>query len=164
LTRKPAYLTKDVAARISGRSQRRLLEMAAKGQITKLIVPDHNNNDRPIAVFLQSDIEALAKIPFGGRRAFAAMQPGTAATPVVEGNRSIAIIRPKPSGVPALPQTGAVRLWLTLAEAADYTGLPESWLAARIAAGKLPALDVGVRPGGRHRVSRKDLDAISAQT
>lgn len=51
--------------------------------------------------------------------------------------------------------------WLTLAEAAAAThGLPESFLLGLIHAGELPCCDVGVRPGGRYRVKRRDLEAI----
>jgi len=52
--------------------------------------------------------------------------------------------------------------WLSLPEAAAYTGLPQSTLRKLIASRKLLALDVGPRPGGRWRVKRSDLDAISA--
>jgi excisionase family DNA binding protein len=74
--------------------------------------------------------------------------------------------------IAAVPHTGPLngtsvapakmRPWLTIAEAADYTGLPESFLLHMIEEGDLPALDVGVRPGGKWRVSRRALDGISA--
>lgn len=56
------------------------------------------------------------------------------------------------------------RAWLTLGEAEAYTGLPETFLLARIDAGDLLALNVGVRAGGRWRVKRADLDGIQGDT
>jgi excisionase family DNA binding protein len=52
--------------------------------------------------------------------------------------------------------------WLSLAEGAAYTGLPQSTLRRLLATRKLPALDTGPRFGGRWRIKRSDLDAISA--
>jgi excisionase family DNA binding protein len=53
--------------------------------------------------------------------------------------------------------------WLTLAGAAEYSGLPASHLLAAIESGELAARDVGVRPGGHWRVRRLDLDAIEGK-
>jgi len=52
--------------------------------------------------------------------------------------------------------------WLSLAEAAAYTGLPQSTLRKLLASRKLPGLDTGPRLGGRWRIKRSDLDNISA--
>jgi excisionase family DNA binding protein len=52
--------------------------------------------------------------------------------------------------------------WLSLPEAAAYTGLPQSTLRKLMASRKLPALDTGPRLGGRWRIKRTDLDGISA--
>ncbi|MGA2737821.1 MAG: helix-turn-helix domain-containing protein [Bryobacteraceae bacterium] len=52
--------------------------------------------------------------------------------------------------------------WLSLAEAAAYTGLPQSILRKLLGNRKLPGLDTGPRLGGRWRIKRSDLDAISA--
>jgi excisionase family DNA binding protein len=52
--------------------------------------------------------------------------------------------------------------WLSMPEAAAYTGLPQSTLRKLVASRKLPALDIGPRLGGRWRMKRSDLDAISA--
>ena len=58
------------------------------------------------------------------------------------------------------PAIAPPRPWLTLDEAAEYSGLPASAVARLIHAGKLRALDVGIRPGGRYRIRRADLDAL----
>jgi excisionase family DNA binding protein len=52
--------------------------------------------------------------------------------------------------------------WLSLPEAAAYTGLPQSTLRKLLASRQLPGLDTGPRLGGRWRIKRSDLDAISA--
>lgn len=59
-----------------------------------------------------------------------------------------------------IDEPAVLRPWLTLADAADYSGLPASYLFGLIEAGELKARDVGVRPGGRWRIRKLDLDAI----
>jgi len=55
------------------------------------------------------------------------------------------------------------RAWLTVEEAAHYSGLPASFLISLIEERRLGAIDVGEGPpGGRYRVARCALDAISA--
>lgn len=54
----------------------------------------------------------------------------------------------------------APRPWLTLGEAAEYSGLPKSTLQALIDASQLKAIDCGPRPGGRYRIKRVDLDGL----
>jgi excisionase family DNA binding protein len=68
----------------------------------------------------------------------------------------------RPPVQPAPPVSD--RPWLTIDEAADYSGLPASFLLGMIEEKRLGALDVGVRAGGRYRVSRRDIDAIKAPT
>lgn len=73
-------------------------------------------------------------------------------------------IKPKLLAAPASPPKQDThpnsRPWLTLLQAEDYTGLPETFLQSLIDQGTLPALNVGVRTGGRYRVKRSDLDGI----
>src|SRR6185369_2368969 len=52
--------------------------------------------------------------------------------------------------------------WLTLEEAAVYSGLPGDYLERQIRTGRLGAIDVSVGPAGGYRVARRDLDAITA--
>ena len=53
--------------------------------------------------------------------------------------------------------------WLTLDQAALYSGLPRSFLRSLIDSGKLAAFDTGPRSGGRYRVAKKDLDALQGE-
>ena len=147
MSRKQAYITKEIAAQRSGRSVRRLLELANRGSIRKRIVKDETNGNRALAVFHAGDIDALARGENPPPRALQISDP----------------VRP----VAALPQGeetanhAAPRLWLTIAEAADYSGLPASFLLHMITCKKLLALDVGPRPGGRWRIARRDLEAFA---
>ena len=52
--------------------------------------------------------------------------------------------------------------WLTIEEAAVYSGLPVHYLERQIRDGRLGAIDVGIGPGVCYCVARHDLDAISA--
>jgi len=56
---------------------------------------------------------------------------------------------------------GSARLWLTLSEAVDYSGLPQATLLEFITTGRLPALEVGRRRGGRWRIRRQDLKRLA---
>lgn len=145
------YLTKDVAAKRSGRSVRRLLELANSGRIQKKLIRDPAKGNREIALFLASDIALLAKgkLP-------AAQQNGLQISGPV---RPVAAL-PQSETASVIPPTS--RPWLTVAEAADYSGLPASFLVHLVETGKLAALDVGVRPGGRWRIARRDVDGIKA--
>jgi hypothetical protein len=55
------------------------------------------------------------------------------------------------------PAADHSRPWLTLAAAAEFSGLPESYLLWAAGEGQFPALDVGIRPGGRWRFHRDSL-------
>jgi excisionase family DNA binding protein len=59
--------------------------------------------------------------------------------------------------------TRTAHLWLTLAEATDYSGLPESIVLQLVLTRKLPAMDVGRRRGGRWRIRRSDLERLEGQ-
>lgn len=148
---KPEYISKRRAAEALGISPRRLLELSQSGQIRR-----HYHNDpqtrRRAAFFARPDVERLA-----AERIQAA--PQSAASLAIGGGT----LRPRSQPI-ALPAPEApARPWLTVDEAAEYTGLPASFLAAMIAGGKLAALDVGVRAGGRWRVNRRDLEGIGGE-
>lgn len=134
------YLPKDLASKESGLSVRRLLELASAGRIRRIYRRDPKTN-REIALFDAEEIRAL-----GDRTVM------TISTPT----RAIAAM-PQP-----IPADSHSSLWLTVTDAAAYVGLPEGFLVRLIRSGKLPAFDVGVRAGGRYRVSRKALEDLEA--
>ena len=51
-------------------------------------------------------------------------------------------------------------LWITVGEAAEYTGLPASAILKLVQSGCIPAFNVGPRPGGAWRIARAALDEL----
>lgn len=145
----PEYITKELAVKRSGRSGRRLLELAAEGRLRKKILRDPRNGNREYSVFHSGDIAALRQVARGE-----SMPAPTAL--------QVSVPPPPPAAPPAaLPHREELRPWLTLAQAADYSGLPESFLRRLVKSGKLPALEVG-DSHGHWRIARRDLDALTA--
>jgi hypothetical protein len=140
-------LTTELAAERLGLSVRRLRELAQLGRIER-----HRQVDpvtkREATFFRAADVDRLR----------AELHPDPVAA------RALLALPPSP-----VPDSGsehprsANALWLTLDEAEDYTGLPVSILRDLIEAQALRAMDVGVRPGGRFRVRRVDLDQIEGK-
>jgi len=151
MAKKLELLTKQIAADRLELSVRRIIELSAPevGLFTRHRAFDPETK-REAIMFDAAEIEAY--------RRDAATKPAPGALAV------------RPSRLPLddydiddAADTGAGRLWLTLAEAAAYSGLPASHLLAEINSGELAARDVGVRPGGHWRVRRLDLDAIEGK-
>ena len=144
----PEYVSKQIAAERLGLSVRRVLELSLSGAIKRRQVLDPVTKRRQ-TVFAAQDIQrAVAEgkrlVPVRGAAGEVAAVPPVQATPA--------------------PLQVSDRPWLTVEEAADYSGLPASFLLGMVEGGRLPALDVGVRPGGRYRIARRDVDAIQAST
>jgi excisionase family DNA binding protein len=139
------YVSKEIAAKRIGLSVRRVLELSQRGLLKRRTVRDPVTKRRQ-TVFREEDVDRI----------------------VTEGNRRLTAYRGGAGEVAALPPFQAVsappvapdRPWLTINEAANYSGLPASFLLRIIGKQRLRALDVGVRPGGRYRVAKRDLDAI----
>ena len=150
MSKKTELLTKQIAADRLNLSVRRLMELAAEGKFTRHRAYDPETK-RDAFMFDAAEISA-----YQGRREYDAT-PAPAALAV----------RPRPPldeyDIDEPAAAGAFRLWLTLAEAAEYSGLPASHLLAMIDAGELAARDVGVRPGGHWRVRKLDVDAIEGK-
>ena len=177
--RRPEYLNKDAAAKRSGLSVRRLQELAHRGTIQRRFVKDPRTK-RDIAVFAAGDLDRLkqgkpfwkmngheilplsssdAAAPHSGKTPRETPEEGSLTELVAKFLLEVNASREKVTAAPAAVE----RLWLTLAEADAYIGLPEGFLLLQVKSGKLPALDVGVRPGGRWRVSKRDLEAIAGE-
>jgi len=146
--RQPEYLNKAIASKRAGLSVRRLLELASRGVIRKKLITDPKNGNRALAVFAASDIERLKH----RERSSTELQISGPVRPIaaLPHSDSASVISP-------------TRPWLTVAEAGEYSGLPSSFITRLVEAGKLPGLDVGVRPGGRWRVAKRDLDALKGE-
>ena len=141
----PEFLSKQLAAERLKLSPRRVLELAAAGKIRQRRVIDPKTK-RTQMVLLAADVNRLAS--------GMAPAPVSAATEMRVARLNAALP----------PVEVTPRLWMTADQAAEYSGLPASFLLGMITGGRLPALDVGVRPGGRYRISRRDLDSIKGVT
>lgn len=148
---KPVYLNKQLASKESGLSVRRLLELANAGKIRKTHSRDPKSK-RDIALFDADDIRRLAERPAPGSnlQISGAVRARDAATPL-------------PANAPFLFPFQQPA-WMSVPDAAIYTGLPGTFLLIQIKSGKLPAFDVGPRAGGRYRVSRTALEKLEAPT
>lgn len=176
------YLDKPQAAKRLGISPRRLLELAASGRIKRHYLKN-TRSQRKIVTFKTDDVERLARERDEQALLPPSYEPHSTSQlslkvnkhkGTVHGGSDLASLATLISTklLPAAP-AGPPREWLTVEEAANYTGLPASFLLElihktmelkRLAGPRLPALDVGVRPGGRWRISKRDLDALSATT
>jgi len=165
------WISKAQAAERLDLSPRRVLELAKQGKLqsSRVIQP---TTGQPVIVIHAGSVEHYrdklsAPLVWGD----AAREPcanGTQ-THVPDAAREPCANR---TGTHALPTIGEIlgvisratrpryALWLTLDQAADYSGLPAAILRAWVQSGKLAALDVGRRRGGRYRLSRRDLDGI----
>jgi excisionase family DNA binding protein len=142
------YVSKEIAAKRIGLSVRRVLELSERGLLKRRTVRDPVTKRRQ-TVFREEDVNRV--VTEGNRRltAYRGSAVGAAEVAAVPPLQAI-------SAPPAVPD----RPWLTIDEAANYSGLPASYLLQMIAKQRLVALDVGVRSGGRYRVARRDVDAI----
>jgi excisionase family DNA binding protein len=149
----PEYISKQIAAQRLGLSVRRVLELSNAGSIRRRQVTDPVTKRRQ-TVLLARDVQRV--VADGQKRLFA-FRGGAA------GAGEVAALPPiqPPLQAPAPPPD---RPWLTVDEAANYSGLPATFLLRMVEEKRLAALDVGVRAGGRYRVSRRDVDAIKAPT
>ena len=148
---KPEYLSKTIAAARLGLSVRRLMELAQQGKIEGFRQFDPQTR-RDATMFDVSDVARL-KAEWTPKAIVPALAAPTPSTALVRTNGGLSAPAAAPSPRP----------WLTIGEAADYSGLPAATLRQFVESGRLAALDVGVRPGGRYRVRRADLDQIQAE-
>ena len=165
------WIRKDEAAKRLKVSTRSVLSMAAAGKIQRKPERDPATN-QTVMLLHAGDIERIAfeREHPEPAQALQAIAPQALQAPRTNGH--IAIQRYKGDGEQGLlamlaahaaQPAQVIRPWLTLSEAAEYCGLPEMFLLGLIDNGKLPALNVGVRAGGRYRVKRGDLDAIAGE-
>ena len=88
-----------------------------------------------------------------GNHALAVRQPS--------GEQFLEALAAAVSGMSQTSQTTSARLWLTLEEAVDYSGLPAAIIVHFIASKTLKAMNVGRRRGGQWRIRRLDLDQFA---
>ncbi len=152
------WLTKYEAAERLNLSDRRVLVLAKAGRLDKKSERDASGQ---MAVMINAgsverylyELEHPELQGASGETGVSAARP---AQPALLGA----------SGATGAPPTHLARLtrpWMTVDEAAEDQGLPANFLLKLIESGKLRALDVGVRPGGRYRVCRKDLEELRGE-
>jgi excisionase family DNA binding protein len=155
----PGWLTKTSASERLNRSPSRVAALGVEGAIKTQTAQNPVSKQR-VTLFHAGDVERLVyerDHPEEVSRVPAKLeQPSDAFSDLAKtGMWSL-------RGLPRLERAELPTLkpWLTLAEAAEYSGLPVSTIRNLIDASRLPHLDVGPRPGGRWRVKRSDLDAL----
>lgn len=157
----PGWLTKTSASERLNRSPSRVAALGVEGAIKTQPAQNPVSKQR-VTLFHEGDVERLAyerDHPKEVSRVPAKLeQPSDAFSDLAK--TGIWSLR----GLPRLgferAELPPLKPWLTLAEAAEYSGLPVSMIRAFIDAGSLKHLNVGPRPGGRWRVKRSDLDAL----
>ena len=152
------WISKSEAARLLDKSERTVLAMAADGRIQAKQEKDPTHGQK-VTLFHAGDVARLAE----GLTTSVSLQVGTQAIANLPARLSDSEVvaqfkRAMFDGGAAVDRP--LKPWLTINEAAEYSGLPASTVRALIDAGQLPSLDCGPRPGGRYRVKRADLDSI----
>jgi excisionase family DNA binding protein len=166
------WLSKEEAGvRLGKLSNRRVLELAAEGRLESERVRDPNTGQMVVRIHsgsierLLDERNAPKPIPDPSPR-----KPGEVREPP-HPSQSLARRVTEVMAIAQMLREGyangaasarSARLWLTVDEAADYSGLPAVTLRGLIGRGNLPAMDVGIRRGGRWRVRRIDLERIES--
>lgn len=163
-------------------STRRVLELAKEGRIESGRTVDPNNgqtvvrlhagsierylekkrNPAPVPAPERTLTEVSGNLPENVRKSAGSVRKSAGSVrkcPEVSGSLADLVRVVREGCAIAEP----ARLWLTLQESVDYSGLPAGVLIEFIGAGRLPALDVGRgRRGGRWRVRKVDLRQLKA--
>jgi excisionase family DNA binding protein len=142
---KPEHVTAVIAAEYLGVKIRRFRELVAEGKVHGKDWTDPKTH-RTMKVYPSAELAALRGESLKG----AAVVPHTGAA--VVGGRGAAL--PHISSAPV-----GEKQWLTVSEAAAYSGIAEKALLRLIREGKLPALDQHVR-GDKWRIRRKTLESF----
>ena len=151
------WKTKAEAAEILSCSQKTIERMAAQKRIQKIM--RRNPGRKATPVYHPGDIEAIRSdsVQFEGfhvgrdeEQVMAMALP----PPQSGDDRPAPLSADRDSPVPA---TTAPRhkLFLTLDEAADYSGMPKAWLLRKIEKGELSAIEAG-----GWRIRRADLEQL----
>ncbi len=154
------WLTKKEAAERLGLSESRVAAMGVIGRLDQEIRPNDIRTSRgrspdsnqTVTLFNEGDVE---RVIFNRKNpAEVAKVPARLNKPSFEDLAMGAYVKSiQDASVSARP-------WITVLEAAEYSGLSASAIEKLIKSKQLAALDCGPRPGGRYRVKRTDLDKL----
>lgn len=144
------WLTKKQAAERLGLSESRIAAMGGDDRDIHIIMSRNPESNQKVTLFHSGDVERIAferENPAQASKVPAKLDKPIVASPhYAEKFYGVSPVSPKP--------------WITISEAADYTGLPASILAKLVESGALPAIDCGPRVGGKWRIKRTDLDKL----
>jgi hypothetical protein len=161
------YSKEEAAARLGSPerplSPRRVLELAKEGRLESGRTRDPNTGQTVVRIRAGSVERFLENkrnpAPIPAPEAREVREPRTPQALARRGSELMELVRVLRDGC---ANRAPARLWLTLAEAADYSGLPAAILVRCITDGRLSAIDVGRRRGGRWRIRKVDLGKIDA--
>jgi excisionase family DNA binding protein len=168
------WISKEEAGNRLGVSPRRALELAKEGRLQSDQVVNPKSG-KPVTRIQAGSVERFIAergvIPDPAPRTRAHNEPMLAADPITDLSRRHDAL---PGQVEALARLlcgdGAIRttsappphLWLTVKEAAAYSGLPVDLIENCIGKGELKALFIGKgRRGGAWRIRKVDLEAFA---
>lgn len=146
-------------------SPRRILDLAKEGKIESEKFKDPKTNQMTIRIragsverFLDEKAAPIAhERPPAGDLSSKSKNLSSGAENL---SSVLELVRGLREGFAAHP----ARLFLTLQEAVEYSGLPAGTLLEFLHSGRLPAIDVGRRRrGGRWRIRQVDLRKLNAQ-
>ena len=154
------WLSKATAAQILGCSEKTIERLATQKKIQKVMLRIPGRRSTP--VYHPGDVETL-------RSASARLEPFPVASPAAPRGKAAALVPAGPSGRSAgdmflqLLTSGIPRpsigprhkLFLTLKEAAEYSGMSRGWLLSKIKDGELAAIKVG-----GWKIRRSDLEQL----
>jgi Helix-turn-helix domain len=141
-------------------SSRRVLELAKEGKLQSQLVRDVESGQMTTQIHAGSverfrDERSLQNRLIISDENADAQAREVRAPRAPQPSQALALLREVCEGLRAAP---SARLWLTLNEAADYSGLPAAVLLNFITLKKIQVLNVGRRRGGQWRIRRAELD------
>jgi hypothetical protein len=140
-----AWLAKAEAAALLGVSVRQLELKTAQGLVRKETLPKKPNERAARVVYSRADLDAI-RAGKPNRYGEAAAPKGELSAPNNGARDPFAGLAAQLAAISrAFPPPAPKPKWLTLKEAAVYTGLPARWLAEAARAGKMRAQNVGVK-------------------
>jgi hypothetical protein len=164
-----AWLGKAEAADFLGVSVRQIEYRAARGEIRKREMPKARHERAARVVYSREDLDAIRQ---GEPKQYGPVM--TPSAPVPAAVAALDISRPfsTASGVLALPAAlidalrerrepaPVLKPWLSLTDAAEYSGLPASFLLAQARQGAPWAINVGQGSKAHWRFNRDGLGAV----
>jgi hypothetical protein len=160
ITVEPGWLHKEAAAKMIGVSIRQIENLAALGRIRKHRLERQVNERSARVLYSLEDLDALKAGTPNSHGAPAPPAPKTEVTALAPAGAAFdfgALAAHLAALARAFPPPADPRPWLTLAEAVEYSGLPEVWLVAQARAGAAFAVNVGQGSKAHWRFNRAAL-------